>query len=263
MFICYKNICLYVIVAVFFLLGTQNIFAQSVCARPVDMGWEPWPPFQYINSDGNLTGLDIALVKAIASQVGCTMRFTQIPWKRHLKEVALGRMDVAAGASKNKERQQYAHFSNPYRMEKMVLFIRKGEKKKYPFRHLKDIINSDFILGVTLGFYYGPQCERLKENPFFRRHLTKTSDDSKHPSLLLRHRTDGFLGDLINMTHVLKERKVLDNVEIHPLPIHSDDIYLMFSKKSVSKELISAFNQGLDKIKANGIYNKILNQYIK
>ncbi len=56
---------------------------------------------------------------------------------------------------------------------------------------------------------------------------------------------------------------LLDKLEIFPVKIHEDEVHVMFSKKSIDPSIVSAFNESLKTLKANGNYNKILDKYIQ
>lgn len=61
----------------------------------------------------------------------------------------------------------------------------------------------------------------------------------------------------------MRERNILDKVEIYPMIINSGSVYLMFSKKSTIPELVEKFNKSLAELKANGIHEKIVKKYLE
>ena len=69
---------------------------------------------------------------------------------------------MAASASKTPEREEYALFSDPYRTESAVMYVRIEDAGKYNFDSLEDIIGTEFKLAVTRGYYYGEEFEELK-----------------------------------------------------------------------------------------------------
>lgn len=85
-----------------------------------------WQPYQYRNDKQEVTGLDVELMQAIFENMGYQVALTEIPWKRHLNNVESGRTNLAASASKTPEREQYVYFSDPYRTESVVMYIRVG-----------------------------------------------------------------------------------------------------------------------------------------
>lgn len=236
--------------------------ANHAEAQELSLGWEDWQPYQYRDSNQVVTGLDIELMRAIFENMNYRVTLVELPWKRILRNVELGLTDLAASASKTPEREKYAFFSDPYRSESAVMYIRKEDVGKYEFRTLRGIIGSDFTLAVTRGYYYGEEFSKLMKDPEFNKHIEVVNDNQLAQQQLARKRVDGFLEDPIAATIELRNEKLLDKVSIH-MPIYSDDIYVMFSKKSTSPELVKTFNKSLAELRANGDFDRIMGKYLK
>ena len=250
----------------FFMIFSYCHVVSSVSAEPdcvLKMGWEPWKPYQYIDENMMLNGLDIEIIEAVVNNIGCRLEKKKVPWKRLLIEAETGRIDLVAGASMTEDRKKWAYFSQPYREETRVLFVLKGTSGIYKFNSLSDIIGTRFELGVNRGAYNGEMFERLMENPEFSEHVDIVTTEVQNHKKLIIGRIQGFIGDAISGTHLLRERKILDKVEIHPLKIHSSSIYVMFSKKSTTPELVENFNKSLTTLEENGIHKKIIKKYLK
>ncbi|MBF0118200.1 MAG: amino acid ABC transporter substrate-binding protein [Desulfobacterales bacterium] len=250
----------------FIILAFITLFVSSAYSEPIrklTMGWEPWDPYQYEDEKKEVKGLDIELIDAIVKNMHCELVLKQMPWKRELNEVKDGNIDLAAGASKTPEREEFAYFSAPYRTESAVMFVRKGEANKYNFLKLEDIMESSFSLGVVNGYYYGEKYTELIKNSNFNKKLDIVANDSFNFKKLMVNRIDGFLVDKISGIARLRKEGILDKVEMHSLPIYSSEICVMFSKKSTKPEEVTAFNKSLDELKANGTYDKILNKYLR
>ncbi len=236
--------------------------ASDDCTEPLVVGWENWPPYQYIDRLGQLIGLDIELLKAIADAAQCQIHFVEVPWKRHLYELKSGRIHIAMGASHNAERQVYALFSDPYRQETMALIVRTDQKQAYPLARLEDVLQYPFSLGVTLGYHYGDEFNRLKQIPAFAARLQPVPHDQISYWKLLRHRLDGMLADPVTVSQQLKQMQLEDNL-LRPLfNLYSNDIHLMFSKESVAAATVERFNRGLQRIRDNGTHARILRNYL-
>jgi polar amino acid transport system substrate-binding protein len=238
-----------------------SIAPNHAMAEELSMGWEDWQPYQYKDSNQIVTGLDIELMQAIFGNINQQITLFELPWKRHLNNVESGRTDIAASASKTPEREQYAFFSDPYRTESAVMYIRKADASKYAFDSLRGIIGTDFKLAVTRGYYYGEEFAELMNDPEFKKHVQEVNDNQLAQRQLVRNRVDGFLEDPIAATIELRVEGLLDKVSNH-MPIYSDDIYAMFSKKSTSPDLVDAFNKSLAELRANGTYDRIMDKYL-
>jgi polar amino acid transport system substrate-binding protein len=232
-----------------------------VLAEELSFGWEDWQPYQYKDSDGQVTGLDIELSQAIFGNFDYQLALQEMPWKRHLNSIEDGSTDIAASASKTPEREEYALFSDPYRTESAVMYIRKADAGIYKFDSLEDIIGSEFKLAVTRGYYYGEEFGELMKNSEFKKNIREVNDNQLAQRQLSLNRVDGFLEDPIAATLELKEEGLLDKVEIL-MPVYSDNIYIMFSKKSVSPDIVKSFNSSLAELRANGVYDQIMNKYL-
>ena len=70
---------------------------------PITVGWEVWYPYQY-QDNNQLKGLDVLILNAIAEKTSANLAYIELPWKRHLRYLSTGEVDIAMGSSKNKER---------------------------------------------------------------------------------------------------------------------------------------------------------------
>ncbi len=224
--------------------------------------WEPWEPYQYQHED-NITGLDNDLVKAIIENTDCKISFVKRPWARALKEIEKGTVHLAPGASINAEREEYAYFSLPYRDETMVLMVRKGESPSYPLKTINDITKQSFKLGVVRDYFYGEAHKEALLDPEYQSRVSDVKSDTANLQKLASKRVDGILIDRYVGPFLAKQLDLLDEIEVHPLNINSDNIYLMLSKKSVSEETVAKINRGLEKLKQDGRYNEIIKRYLE
>ncbi|NNG00174.1 MAG: amino acid ABC transporter substrate-binding protein [Desulfobacteraceae bacterium] len=231
--------------------------------KPIVLAWEPWEPYQYLNDRGELTGLGVDMLNAILLNMKAPYKWQETPWKRVLKDLEEGFLDAGLGASKTPEREQWAYFSDPYRTESVVLFVKKGSSANYAFQNLRDIIGADFKLGVARGYYYGETYDELATNVEFQKNIEEVKVNENLYKMLIKDRIDGFLADPVSGTAGLKTLGFFTQVEIHPMQVYSDNIHIMFSKKRVTPEYVRKFNQSLAEIKVNGVYNIILNKYLR
>jgi len=235
--------------------------ASSTEKKLFTIGWDPWIPYQHINEKGRLVGLDIEMVQTIFKGMGCRLEYKEIPWKQLLPAVKRGQIALASGASKSAERMAYAYFSDAYRTESVVLFIRKGEQKS--LKHISDIIDSDLLIGILNGNYYGQEFENLMKNNQFSAHVQSVKHDEINIKKTLNKRIDGFLSDLYAGISAINKEGVFNRFDIHPVPICSSDIHVMFSKKKCLPHDVSRFNYELKKLEKKGSLTQIIHKYFQ
>lgn len=225
------------------------------------VGWEPWPPYMYVDRSGQLTGLDIELIDAILSNMDHEHIWVNEPWQRLLKNVEFGKRHMAPTASKAAERKVYAHFSNPYRSEQIVLYVKAESKDEYDIRSLSDIAGTDFTIAANIGYYYGEEFEALMRNPEFRKNVILIKSDMSGRLHLKNNRVDGFLADPIAVTTELGGESTPQNLAVK-LTLYTDGIHVMFSKKLVPEDTVDAFNKSLEELQKRGTISMIMDRYI-
>ena len=83
-----------------------------------------WPPFEYIDENGNLTGFEVELVPMIGEAVGETFVVQNIPWDTIFAGLKNGQYDgVASGVTVTEERKATIDFSTPINNQGQVLII--------------------------------------------------------------------------------------------------------------------------------------------
>ena len=95
--------------------------------REVVVGTEgTYPPFSF-NEDGQLTGYDVDVMKAVAKEAGWRLRFVQSQFDALFGSLDAGRIDVIANQiTINPEREARYAFSEPYAYSRGVIVARKG-----------------------------------------------------------------------------------------------------------------------------------------
>jgi len=223
------------------------------------VGWELWYPYQFHNKENKLTGIDIEIFNLIAKEAQMSISYVELPWQRHLLYIQSGMIDIAFGASLTKERQKTSYFSIPYRKESVNLFVKKGFSQSMKLNKLSDLINSEYLIGVENGYYYGEEFQRLQSTPEFLSRIHGVLDIEQNVKMLMKGHIDGFLSDPITMQAFIKKYKYQDQLEKHSLPIYQSDIYIMLSKKSMTKDDLDKLNKAILVIKQNGQLTEIIN----
>ena len=187
-----------------------------------------------------------------------------MPWARVLHDLENGRIDVATSVSRTPEREHFAHFSVPYRQAQMGIYVRKGESGRYALDGLSGITDAGLRLGIMRDYYYGPEFEALMADPAFAGQVDSGVGYETNIRKLLHGRIDGILVDDIGvMVSALADYGAEDQVEQHPVFLAGDEFHLMFSKKSVSADLVARIDEVLARMKADGRLRHIMDKYIE
>ena len=92
-----------------------------------------WPPYEYIDDEGNVTGTDILMIKWMAEQLGVELEIQEMAFDACLAAVGLGDVDmVVAGLTYDEERLNAMELTGIYWNEgDQGLLVKKGMGATY------------------------------------------------------------------------------------------------------------------------------------
>ena len=227
------------------------------------MGWDPWEPYMYADVGGSVRGLDIELLTAVTEKADCELSFQKASWTELLERLRNGEIDVVAGASVTEARKEFAWFSNPYRRETFVLYVRDTEAPKYPSTVMYDLLVMGLKVGVVSDYVYGEEISSLQELDRFADQFVEVPIGELNYISLLDYQIDGFLEDPFVAATVLRKKGLDEDIEKHPLVIDSGAVRFMYSKISVSGDLVDHIDSAMSDLIADGTYQAILDKYSK
>lgn len=185
------------------------------------------------------------------------------PNKRAMLNLKSGDVDLLCAASFTEERSEFAYYSISYRSEELGIMVRKGTAQQWSIDKLIDIGNyPDILLAAGRGGWYGSQYQEILDDPEVSRQLYFTDDIGSRLSMLSLSRVDMVIGDINALIWNASQLDLIDSFEIHPLVISSEPIHFIFSKNSVSAELVSSVNNAIELLTENGTIGRMHNDYI-
>ncbi|WP_299795644.1 ABC transporter substrate-binding protein [uncultured Shewanella sp.] len=208
-----------------------------------------WPPY----ADEMGEGLSTSIVKHAFSAVGITPKIQVLPYARVLYDIKNG--NIAGGFNVSKQAATEAIYlfgSSPLFIAKSSFFFRPGEGAQ--FTGIDDLPD-DFKIGQIFGYEYGQTFEH--EQHRFRG--MKVSSQTQLINILLAGRVDAVIMYDEVAKYTLDKMK-LDTTSLYKgFPNQESRIHLAFSLKHPDSEtLAEALDKGIEIIRANGVYDKIV-----
>lgn len=232
-------------------------------------GWYSWEPYQFnkiTQSGPKLVGMDIWIVKYLASTLKLDISYDEVSWPQHQKDLQVGDRDMASGATYNPDRAKYAYFSIPYRFEEDSLFTSKEGTKKLSFSNIKEFLAQirlkNYRLGVVDGFVYAsPEINDFIKDETNRDIILKYPEDLSSLKALINNEIDGFICDRVVGSSIVFNNALDKRVEEVPLNVRTP-IHLMFSKKTVPIDIVEKFNSAIAKFVDTKEYKSIVSTYL-
>lgn len=225
------------------------------------MGWDPWEPYQYLTPENEVKGLEVDLIGAIANEAGCDITFVQDNWMNLLAGIRNGSIDLLGGATVTESRAKFAHFSDSYRHESFLLYVRTGESEKYANKDLRELLEDGFRLGITQDYIYSTQIIVLQDDENLAANFISVPITEVNYYNLTQENIDGFLEDPFVAAFTIRRKGLQGQIDALNTEIESGDVSIIFSKKSVQQETVQAFNTALAKLRERGEYDAILAKY--
>jgi len=112
----------------------------SIAQTTLKVATEPtFPPFEMRDKDGNLTGFDIDLMRAIGEEAGFNIEFITLPFDGIVPALQVGQVDAAiSGMTITPERAQTVAFSRPYFASGLAIAVRESNQDINTFEDLEN-----------------------------------------------------------------------------------------------------------------------------
>ncbi|WP_164084951.1 TRIC cation channel family protein [Pseudazoarcus pumilus] len=250
--------------------GTEReIDAAGRHLQVLQGGWYLWDPYQFTKThDGStvLTGVDIELMRAVAREAGFAVQQPYLAWAEHHERLRDGRADIASGATWTAQRAEYVHYSRPYRQETNVFYLRRGEAGLHPHDDIAQMLDgfrrSGLRLGVVDGFAYADEAVNgYISDPANAALIVTAENDYQNLRNLLEKRVDAVIADRLVATTSAWRGGWREQVEEHPLRF-STDIHFIFSKQSVSPEVVQRFDEAIVRLEERGEMRRIISAFL-
>lgn len=246
-----KPITRQLLTVIFFLSFSITTFSANTTIK-VALG--EWPPYtsESLPHNGLLAHI---LSKALASE-GVQAEFHFMDWESAFSKTLQGKFSLSPGWLKSPQRAQKMHFSEPMSYVDLRFIHRAG--MNFTWEKLEDI--KGLKIGIVLGYSYGKELDQFIVNG----HVRTTDYLSEKEALigLANNEIDLYAADaivaesIINQIPVtLQKRLAIDEKSLSQSPIY------LLSPKRGDNRLIQKFNAGLARMKAQGDYTKILENF--
>lgn len=211
-------------------------------------------PFEFQDASGNIVGIDMDILSAIAKDQGFEYDLQYVGWDAAIAACQAGQADgMIAGASITDERKESGWiFSDGYYDATQGMAVAKDSDIK-GFEDLKGK-----KVAVKNGTMSNKYAESLKDQYGFEVVTVTTSPDMYQA--VIGGQVQACFDDTPILKYSIKagelDMKFVEGTENEPAQ------YGMAIFNSKNQDLIDAFNKGLKNIKTNGEYEKIIAKYL-
>jgi cystine transport system substrate-binding protein len=244
--------------ALVFSLSLQALHAADLLDQikqkgEIKIGLEgTYPPFNYQDENGKLTGFEVEFAEAVAKELGVKPVFQPSKWDGILAALETGRLDVVVNqVTISEERKKKYDFSTPYTVSGVQVLARTGEEGQY--KKPEDLVGKK--VGVVLGTNYE---QWLKDNVPQADIRTYDDDASRNQDVRVG-RLDVILGDRLAAFELVNKSRGKLTVAGEPFAPQAAGIALCKG----NPQLQAALDKAIADLRANGTLKAISEKWFK
>lgn len=226
------------------------LFISLVClvaqAAAVKVGLHDSAPWAYRNAQGEITGVDYEIVKAILHREGIDAEFELYGYNRLLKMFSERKLDMASPVAVP---YPAAFYSQPY-FSLLDVVVNKSTKPM-TIRSMKDLTGKTIVAYQQASEVLGPDFSAIVKTA----HYLEEADRAKQFELLMNDRVQLMVGDMKVLNYYADKNYGHGTLQIHKIFPPVD-----YPAAFWSSELQAKFNSGLLHLKESGEFQRIHDQ---
>jgi len=242
-----KTNTLYLIFILMVSLVAIIMVSRGMQKREVVFVVEPgFPPFIYMENE-EIKGFDLAVLEEILKGSNVVLKKKVMSWDQALKEVASGAADLISGLDKTDERLGlYLYADLPYVKDETKVFVKKGSL----------VSGIDDLQGKRIAVQRSSSYHKLLEAQQ-KYQLVLYDLDIEVLRALDKGTVDAAVGQISVVFYLIKRLQMQD---IRPVgePIMTNKMYFAVNKND--KKLMEIINQGMQRIFADGTYDRLYDE---
>src|SRR6185369_17157469 len=213
-------------------------------------GDRDYPPYEFLDKDGQPSGYNVELTRAIANVMGMTVEFRLGSWSEMREALQSGKIDVLPGMSYSEERASEVDFSLPHTIVNHAIFARRDSP----------MINSlEELEGKTVAVHRSGIMHDYLARSGFRGRLVLTDTPADALRQLAAGKTDYAIVAIVPGMYIIRELKLTN---LMPVVRNVATHRYCYAVDKGNVELISRFNEGLAILKKTGQYDQIYSKWL-
>lgn len=213
-----------------------------------------FPPFESLDSAGNVVGFDADLARAIATSLGAEPVFVNVGFDGLYDALLAGRVDaVVSGLPYDPRRTQDVIYSQPYFNAGQVLVLRADDEaitQSDPGIPTPELLNGRTV-AVEWGSLADMEARRLKQTTGEMKTLAQpTAQDALNA--LAAGKAEAAIADAVSVYQFMGDR----GGEVRIVETLTDEPYVI-ATRSRSRMLAQAIDDALTELSASGVLNTL------
>lgn len=249
-----KKIMFIVLIIAFFI---ANPFSGA--ANPtMSFATVDFAPYSFQNQNNEIKGIEVDIIKRMCEIAGISYTIVFYPFPRALASVQNSEIDALFNFYKNDERLKIFTYSDPILENPLVLFVKKGSSVKFTGK-MDDL--KGLLVGVMRGYTYSKEFDDAKASNVFR--VEEADTHEQNFKKLVTGKIDVYPVEKNVGLWTAKGLGLTNEFTILEIPLKIQQGFFGMAKNNPKTNLITLLNGALAKIRSNGEYQQIFDNYLK
>ncbi|HCN77937.1 MAG TPA: amino acid ABC transporter substrate-binding protein [Verrucomicrobiales bacterium] len=210
-----------------------------------------YPPFEYVDKNGSITGVSTAIGEEAARVLGRPVVFQNMPFDGLIPALQTGRIDlIISSLTANDQRRQSIDFSEPYVRTGLSILVAKDS----PVQSADDLRAPGRKLAVRIATTGEQWCRQ--ELPQAR--LTALDTDAACVLEVVNGKVDAWVYDQVSIMNYHMQHPERTRALLTPL---REESWAVGVKKG-RPDLMAAVNEALARMKTDGRFTELAEQYL-
>ncbi|WP_297286206.1 basic amino acid ABC transporter substrate-binding protein [uncultured Brachyspira sp.] len=208
-----------------------------------------YPPFEYLDENGNVVGFDIDLMNEISRVIGKKIEIKDMTFDGLIPALESKTIDILiAGITATESRKKVINFSKPYFESQQAIIVKEDNNSITNF----DSLNNSYTVGVVLGYVGDVALTESKKVEKIER-FNRTADTVV---ALQSGKIDAAIMDYPIAVGYVKNNEGLKAIKTD---LSIQELCIGFRKEDT--KLLEEINKALDTLKENGKYDELVKKY--
>lgn len=208
-----------------------------------------YPPFEYLDENGNVVGFDVELINEISKIIGKKIEIKDMTFDGLIPALEAKTIDILiAGITATESRKKVINFSKPYFESQQAIIVKEDNNTITNF----DSLNNTYTVGVVLGYVGDVALTESKKVDKIER-FNRTADTVV---ALQNGKIDAAIMDYPIAVGYIKNNEGLKAIKTD---LSIQELCIGFRKEDT--KLLEDVNKALDTLKENGKYDELVKKY--
>lgn len=210
-----------------------------------------YPPFEFLGSDGDHTGMCIELIRWIATEFGFKAHFTDTSFKQAQEDVLSGRAEILTSLFYSSKRDEIFDFTQLIFEVPASIFVR---SERPDIKDVKD------LSGKVIAMQAGDYAKEFLESLNIKCSIKYAKSFAEATDLVVSGEADAIIGDEQIVLYHIFSHGLSERIKKVGSPLYVGQNCM--GLKDGNKILVSIMNKGIDLAKDKGIFDQINTKWL-